>query len=473
MTMEGLAKAKLVEIGTKPNGKPTGKKVEVQFNPESLKLTLSNANEGGKSRGRQRRQFVGKSSTELSFDLIFDTADELSGGQARSVTERTKDVERFVLPKGNSKKKQAPARVRFHWGNLIFDGVISNLTVNFELFSPDGIPLRAKMGITIKEQDASYQYLESGPGANLVSATPDARGGGAAAGQDQSGDGATDRTERTIEGETLAEFAVRVGLDPLAWRRLASQVLDPLSLPAGQLIDFNSAGGSPAQLGVRVGIEADITASVDAAFGLAVSEAGSVAAGLALAAAGGLNSAMAQATIVKAETSAAAARAAFEAPTLSAATTELPVGVESLPSPSRAIVLQSVGTAAALAPKPFQTEQAREPLTAGIDSGGRLNRAPIRPAVDRRAATFGIGVPLRPQVRGAAIDRSGLVGGNVSLGPSRPLSDVLTPGHPSDPPWERIPRGDVSRAAADKEQGRRKPKFPCCSGVHAKSGGSR
>ncbi|MCI5224926.1 MAG: hypothetical protein D3924_20215, partial [Candidatus Electrothrix sp. AR4] len=58
---------------------PKGKPMEVQFNPTSLHLKMSNQNEGGRTLGRQRRQQIGTSSTVLTLELIFDTADETTG----------------------------------------------------------------------------------------------------------------------------------------------------------------------------------------------------------------------------------------------------------------------------------------------------------------------------------------------------------------------------------------------------------
>lgn len=57
----------------------------VQFNPTTLRLTLTNRVEGGQSQGKQVRQHLGPSSTTLSLDLIFDTADEGTTENPRSV----------------------------------------------------------------------------------------------------------------------------------------------------------------------------------------------------------------------------------------------------------------------------------------------------------------------------------------------------------------------------------------------------
>ena len=133
--MSGLKKATLQEIKADEQGSTVGPPIEVQFNPSSLKLQLTNTVEGGVSRTRQARQFLGKGSTVLSFDLIFDTADDApdSTGKARSVRERTAAVEKFVVPKIEGNNKQAPPRVRFHWGDLEITGVISSLTIDNDL----------------------------------------------------------------------------------------------------------------------------------------------------------------------------------------------------------------------------------------------------------------------------------------------------------------------------------------------------
>ena len=160
-----LEKAKLWEIEAGKDAKPKNP-VDVQFNPESLKLALANKVEGGQTKGKQRRQYLGKTSTTLSFDLHFDTADEGTTDEPVSVRTRTSVVERYVLPKGKGNQKQAPPKVRFQWGELIIDGIIEDVGIDFDLFAPNGTPLRAKIAVSIKEQDAKYQLLETGPGAN-------------------------------------------------------------------------------------------------------------------------------------------------------------------------------------------------------------------------------------------------------------------------------------------------------------------
>ena len=46
--------------------------VSVQFNPESLKVSLSNQKAGGDQRGGSATQYVGQGTSKLSFELWFD-----------------------------------------------------------------------------------------------------------------------------------------------------------------------------------------------------------------------------------------------------------------------------------------------------------------------------------------------------------------------------------------------------------------
>jgi hypothetical protein len=322
---------------------------------------------------------VGRSSTELSFDLVFDTADEIrEDGTARDVRERTAMVERFLIPKTeNGERKPVPPRVRFHWGELVLVGVITNLSIDFELFSPDGTPLRAKTSVSIQEQDPRYEYLEAGAGAARESV-----GGGAGSGRpgepgsDSRGD--PDRSASTQDGESLADFAARQGLDPARWRALAAQVDDPRSLPAGQELSFDSTLSAALGVGARSGATAQGVGTGEGEPGLAEGGGSALARGRALARAGGLASALDAAAGADAAARTAAEREAFDRP----------------------------GPA----------------------------DAPVGEAQDRRARTFGRGVPLRP-LRGArdepALPLLGPAGGEGARG-----GGSTGPRNPIRPSWE-------------------------------------
>src|ERR1700735_24846 len=73
-----LATATFDEVYWDPTGKVNhtdgGKKFQVQFNPQTLKLTYSNQKAGGDQPKGSSTQFVGRGVTKLSLELWFDVA---------------------------------------------------------------------------------------------------------------------------------------------------------------------------------------------------------------------------------------------------------------------------------------------------------------------------------------------------------------------------------------------------------------
>ena len=104
-----FAKAKLEKIASKPSPNPQaeGTPIEVQINPASLRLSMSNNVDAGKAFSRPNTQYQGSSSSTLSFDLMFDTADEGTTESPIDVRDRTKQLEQFLLP-----GKTSPRRCR-------------------------------------------------------------------------------------------------------------------------------------------------------------------------------------------------------------------------------------------------------------------------------------------------------------------------------------------------------------------------
>lgn len=450
--MAELAKASIVQLTGAPNPTPIEEtKVQVQFNPTTMRLQMTNNIEGGKARPRQVQQYTGSGSTSLSLDLVFDSADSLS-----NVRDKTLKVVKFVMPSKQS--KEAPPRIRFEWGTFRFDGVMNSITEDIDLFSPEGIPLRSKLTIEIKEQDAKFEALEAGAGAKQGSAAT-SPGGSLISGSQ--GGGPTDRTAGAQAGESVADFAVRMGLDPAAWRGIAAGISasagNPLSLPGGLQVDFNSNLSAGAGVGAQVGLGTGGSLDAAAAAGLQLSGSGtqaSASAGLALAAAGGVSAATQTVAVARTESAAAEARAAFDvpppaAPSGSDAMRARTLGVASVPSGTAAVMAGRSGgpidpsTAAAPPDRaPLRRSSAASPGAAPAVS------APAPALSDPRATSFGFGVPLRPRIAGAAEDRPGATGW-VRVG-TRPRSEQTpeTP-DPTVAPWRALIRPRKDRLAAN------------------------
>jgi hypothetical protein len=439
-----LSKATLTELSGDRTPTPAGDPVEVQFNPSSLRLQMTNNVEGGKSTTRPVEQHTGKSSDTLSLELVFDTADEGTTSAPRSVRERTADISKFVRPKDGA--KQTPPRLRLQWGDFLFEGVMTSYSEELDLFASTGEPLRAKVQVSILGQDTRFESLATGPGAG-TGAGAQPPGGGAGA-----GDGPIDRVATALGGESAPALAARLGLDPSAWRGMSFGDASPLTLSAGLEVGFSASLSAGAGIGVRAGVEAGLGLSLEARLGLppttggapggpapATAAAPAAASGAALAAAGGVGAAVEQLKIGRSEAARAQALAAFAAPGATAAAE----GADAATVPA--------------APRPA-------PLRDGDEPSATVRRpappAAPPPRADARAVTFGFGVPLRARITGAVRSHDALDGRAV-VGVRAPDAGVALTRDPTVAPWQVLPAAHEARTAADAAQLLRRPPRPC------------
>lgn len=416
--MSALLPAKLSELDG--NGDPINP-FEVQFAPSTLRLQTTNNTDEGKGAGRPAQQANGGSSTELSVELEFDTADEGTTESPVDVRTLTNEVRKFVLP-GAPESKQAPPRVQFHWGQFVFSGVMSQLSEEHDLFSPQGVPLRSKLSIQIKEQDPKFEALATGTGANPDTGAPAAGSDddGTGAGSDATSAGPNGKSTEALAGETPADVLSRLGLDPGAWRGIADALsLDPITFEfdPGAIIDFNPSLSLSGGLGVKGGFSVGLSASLEVSLGLATTGKASTkpstaakAAGFSMASAGGFTAAVNQAKSTKAASASASARAAFDAPA---------------PAPPASAPLTSARRTAASASSSASSSGRRTPAP----------ESPARPQVDSRATTYGAGVPLRPR----PVESGGQAGATWStIGARQPGSPGSTRVRPGSAPWSTV-----------------------------------
>jgi hypothetical protein len=240
---ETPARAKLIELDADFQKKADGKTANVQFNPESLKVTYANqlsqpggggkreaagAGQAGKSgdqAGGAARQFLGTSTTKLSMTLWFDVTG-LRGGDAADATKLTAPVRYFITPRALGKGKELlPPNVRFEWGSFFFDGTFDSLEESFEYFSEDGRPLRAQLSLTMSRQEIKLDYTKEGAG--FTAGSP---------GQNP--------LSTAVSGATLQGLAAGAGGTGAGWQAIAAGngIEDPLRLAPGQLVDLGARG---------------------------------------------------------------------------------------------------------------------------------------------------------------------------------------------------------------------------------------
>ncbi|MCA9541588.1 MAG: hypothetical protein KC620_21970, partial [Myxococcales bacterium] len=159
-TGQTIHKARLIEMSADfANEKPGGRRITVQFNPDSLKVNFANQiqtpTSTGDQSGTSNKLYVGSGNTKLQLQLWFDVNQPQPGEQRfDDVRKLTEQVAWFITPQPDGNKFVPPA-VRFEWGTFLFDGVMDSLDETLEFFSSDGRPLRASVSLGMSRQEIS------------------------------------------------------------------------------------------------------------------------------------------------------------------------------------------------------------------------------------------------------------------------------------------------------------------------------
>lgn len=308
MSGPALVKAKLIPFRDPPNATQPDQAREIpfDFNPETLTFKVSTGQARDPARrGRQQTQNVGASQATLSFECIFDSTRprESDGANSLSSPVKERDVRRRtkaiadLLQASTPGRQPTPRRVRFLWGEFLFDGVVSQHQETFDYFSADGVPLRSKVALTLTEKDFRYNVT-------AAQAAP-LRDGAATLASGQAGndvppaeDMPRAEVEQQRQDETLAavmapelrraspaEIGQRLGAGLPLRASEALALFGTAALPAGAALPQLSATSSGA--GLAPGLPPSATRNTpqpgrpSSAWGRDAAPAGSAAAGLA------------------------------------------------------------------------------------------------------------------------------------------------------------------------------------------------
>lgn len=165
-------------------------------------------------------QFVRGQNEKVTLELFFDTTEHGMAGQVVDVREETQKI--YGLLKID-RETHAPPRCELRWGEggqLFSFGsslsprcLVESVAEEFSLFSPGGVPLRAKLNVTFREYKTIEEQLKETPRHSA------------------------DRTKvRTVQrGQTLSHVAWLEYDDPAEWRWIAdaNALEHPRRLPAG------------------------------------------------------------------------------------------------------------------------------------------------------------------------------------------------------------------------------------------------
>lgn len=142
---------------------------EALINPEGYSLSYKlKFSEGGQGQGTsgQQLKYEYTEPEEISFEFLFDNTGIIDGKPRASIADDLKRFKEVVIDyKGDSHE---PRHFKLVWGeNSIFKGRVTELSVNYKLFRPDGTPIRAtavvKFRSSIEEQIRAAKENNSSP----------------------------------------------------------------------------------------------------------------------------------------------------------------------------------------------------------------------------------------------------------------------------------------------------------------------
>lgn len=185
--------------------------IPLRFNPTEYQISKANTFAEIAIPGLEAPliQYVRGDSEKLSLEALVDTSDCLDDVRVRYV-QRLRDLMSIDA------QEHAPPLVAFVWDRPVLTGVLESLSVSYVLFTPDGIPLRAKLTMALREVRSA---------AAQAAATP--------------------QQSPTVEkrwvvrrGDTLASISQALYRSPAFWRELAAAngIADPRRLQPGQVL---------------------------------------------------------------------------------------------------------------------------------------------------------------------------------------------------------------------------------------------
>lgn len=155
-------------------------------------------------------QFIRGSAETLSVEFLVDTSDTLEDVREKYVN-KLRDLLRI------NAELHAPPIVKFVWDTQLFRGVLESMDTTYVMFTPEGIPLRARLTTKMKEYRPVEVQVRETP-----MNSPD-----------------VDKTYVVRRGDTLSGIAAALYRDPSQWREIASAngIDDPRRIAPGTVLN--------------------------------------------------------------------------------------------------------------------------------------------------------------------------------------------------------------------------------------------
>ena len=208
-----------------------GPEIEVLFNPTEYSITKGNnwSFEPVKGKSLPKGKFGGGKPAEVSINLLLDETLPNGGKSVKEITDALFKMMDVPSSGGAGRSNSAPPFVTFQWGPMIpFKAACTSLTVTYQLFKPNGMPIRADVKLALTQAEPAPSASANSPNRPT---NPTTRSGGAL-GQ-----------HLVRDGDSLQSIAHRAYGDPNRWRLVAEAngIDNPLHLRRGTPLNLPRA----------------------------------------------------------------------------------------------------------------------------------------------------------------------------------------------------------------------------------------
>ncbi len=203
-----------------------GETIQVLFNPTEYTITKTNTWNFKQVQGASLppAEFGGGNPRELSLSLLLDSSLLTPGQSVKGVTDKLFKMMDVADGQPSGGTRSTPPFVTFRWGAVdTFKAVCTSLTVAFQLFKPNGEPIRADVKLQLKQAEEASTASSSSANAPQNPTTRAMAGRG---------------VHLIKDGDTLPSIAYRTYGDATRWRVIAeaNDVDDPLRLRRGRAL---------------------------------------------------------------------------------------------------------------------------------------------------------------------------------------------------------------------------------------------
>jgi hypothetical protein len=212
---EGYVKAKLAIEG--------GDEIQALFNP--TEFTISKGNNWTfdpiKGTSLPKGKFGGGKPREMQVSLLLDQTLPNGGKSVKEITDSLFKMMEVPSGSGAGGAGSVPPLVTFQWGEMIpFKAACTSLTVAFQLFKPNGTPIRADVKLALTQAESATS-ASANSGNRPTNPTTRSDGGLG--------------VHVVRDGDTLQSIAHKTYGDPHRWRLVAEAngIDNPLHLRRG------------------------------------------------------------------------------------------------------------------------------------------------------------------------------------------------------------------------------------------------